>query len=117
MNWTLPRHQAASLRQRISELCSQRHLVAEPQWVDKVLQLYQIQELRHGVMMVGPSGSGKSTAWRVLLDAMSAVDGIKGEAYVIDPKALTKEQLYGSLGRSPVTPSPPVRLSQSPMLG
>ncbi len=50
-------------------------------------------------MMVGPSGSGKSTAWRVLLEAMTAIDGIKGESYVIDPKAISKEHLYGTLGK------------------
>lgn len=49
-------------------------------------------------MMVGPTGSGKSTSWRVLIDAMTALDGVKGEAYVIDPKAISKEQLYGTLG-------------------
>ena len=37
------------------------------QWMDKILQLYQITKLNHGLMMVGPSGSGKSCAWRVLL--------------------------------------------------
>lgn len=45
-------------------------------------------ELRHGVMMVGPSGSGKTTAWRCLLSALEMADGIKGEAHVIDPKAI-----------------------------
>ncbi len=90
--------QLAPLRQRVVELCAQRHLVVGAAWMEKLLQLYQIQHLRHGVMMVGPSGSGKSTAWRVLLDAMSVIDGVKGESYVIDPKAMTKDQLYGTLG-------------------
>lgn len=36
-------------------------------WVEKVLQLYQITNLNHGLMLVGPSGSGKTTAWKVLL--------------------------------------------------
>lgn len=72
--------------------------------MEKAVQLYQIQQLRHGVMMVGPSGSGKSTAWRVLLDAMTSLDGVKGESYVIDPKAISKEQLYGTLGKTPCSP-------------
>lgn len=45
-------------------------------------------ELRHGVMMVGPSGSGKTSAWRCLLSALEMLDGVKGEAHVIDPKAV-----------------------------
>jgi len=48
-------------------------------------------------MMVGPTGCGKSLAWRALLETMEKADGIKGEGYVIDPKAITKEELYGRL--------------------
>lgn len=50
----------------------------------------QVLELRHGVMMVGPSGSGKTSAWRCLLSALEMLDGVKGEAHVIDPKAIGK---------------------------
>lgn len=48
-------------------------------------------------MMVGPSGSGKSTAWKVLLKALERFEGIEGVAHVIDPKAISKETLYGVL--------------------
>ncbi len=47
--------------------------------------------------MVGPSGSGKSAAWRTLLESMFRVDKIKTESYIIDPKAINKEELYGKL--------------------
>ena len=47
----------------------------ECSWLGKVLQLYQISQLNHGLMMVGPSGSGKSTAWKVLLRALERFDG------------------------------------------
>jgi dynein heavy chain 1 len=66
-------------------------------WTEKVMQLYNIVQLHHGLMMVGPSGSGKSSAWRVLLAALERFDGVEGRAHVIDPKAMTKEELYGSL--------------------
>lgn len=68
-----------------------------PKWVQKVLQLYQIQNFQHGLMMVGPSASGKTTAWRVLLSALERMEGVEGVAYVIDPKALSKDDLYGTL--------------------
>lgn len=48
-------------------------------------------------MMVGPSGSGKSTAWHVLLKALERFEGLEGVAHVIDPKAISKEALYGVL--------------------
>lgn len=85
------------LRAHVIKLAKDRHLVAHDQWVEKTLQLYQVMQLRHGVMLVGPSGSGKSCSWRVLMDALELFDGKKGEAHVIDPKALSKEHLYGVL--------------------
>jgi dynein heavy chain 1 len=71
--------------------------VASNEWVEKLLQLYQVQIIRHGVMMVGPSGSGKTASWKVLLEALDRLEGVKGEAHVLDPKAITKEELFGSL--------------------
>lgn len=65
--------------------------------VIQVLQLYQITQLHHGLMMVGPSGSGKSTAWKVLLKALERLEGVEGVAHIIDPKAISKEDLYGVL--------------------
>ena len=48
-------------------------------------------------MMVEPSGSGKSSAWRVLLKALEKLEGVQGIAHVIDPKAISKQNLYGVL--------------------
>jgi len=48
-------------------------------------------------MMVGPTGVGKTAAWKILLETLERKDGIKGEAYVIDPKAINKDELYGRL--------------------
>ena len=81
----------------IKIICEQDYLEVDAKWLEKVLQLKQVLEMRHGVMMVGPSGSGKSTAWRCLLKGMQKVDGVKGDYYVIDPKAMKKDKLYGSL--------------------
>lgn len=66
-------------------------------WVAKILQLYQIQKIQHGLMMVGPSGTGKTNAWQVLLKALENLDGTEGVFYVIDPKAMHKDALYGTL--------------------
>lgn len=48
-------------------------------------------------MLVGPSGCGKSQAWKVLAEAMERVDKVKTEWYIIDPKAISKDELYGRL--------------------
>jgi dynein heavy chain 1 len=73
------------------------NLVASNQFIEKCMQLYQIQNLCHGVMMVGPTGVGKSAAWKLLLDCMERVDKIPGVSYIVDPKAISKDDLYGKL--------------------
>ncbi|KAG8527498.1 uncharacterized protein KY384_007650 [Bacidia gigantensis] len=74
-----------------------RHLVINDTWMTKILQLYQIQRIHHGVMMVGDSGSGKSSIWKVLLQALQRTEGIEGVSHIIDSKVMSKEALYGSL--------------------
>jgi dynein heavy chain 1 len=86
-----------ALKQHIQDICLEQHLLPTDKWLQKVLQLYQIQNIQHGLMMVGPSASGKTSAWRVLLQALERLEGVEGIAYVIDPKAITKDQLYGTL--------------------
>ncbi len=85
------------LRGHIAAVCAERHLVEGELWTEKVLQLYQIQKISHGLMLVGPSGTGKTQAWQVLLAALERLEGQEGVSYVIDPKAVSKESLYGTL--------------------
>ena len=85
-----------ALREQINKVCAERRLVEGERWINKILQLYQIQKIQHGLMMVGPSGSGKTNAWQVLLAALERLDGVEGVAYVIDPKAMHKDALYGT---------------------
>ncbi len=87
----------AKLTEAIKEVMRERHLTESEAWMTKILQLYQIQNIHHGVMMVGQSASGKSAIWRVLLQALQKVEGIEGVCHVIDPKVMSKEALYGSL--------------------
>ncbi|KAH6672719.1 dynein heavy chain [Plectosphaerella plurivora] len=86
-----------ALEAAIRELAAERQLVVNDVWMTKVLQLYQIQNIHHGVMMVGNSGTGKSAAWNLLLDALQKVEGVEGVRHVIDSKVMSKEALYGNL--------------------
>lgn len=72
-------------------------LVVNDTWMTKIIQLYQIQTIHHGVMMVGNSGSGKSAIWKVLLRALQRIEGVEGIYHIIDSKVMSKEALYGSL--------------------
>ncbi|KAI7959317.1 hypothetical protein MJO28_003108 [Puccinia striiformis f. sp. tritici] len=59
-----------------------------------ILQLYQIQNIQHGLMMGGPLATSKTQAWRVLLAVLQRLKGCKGVSYVMDPKAISKDALY-----------------------
>lgn len=88
---------AEALNAALKHECEEDSFEFSGAWADKVLQLKQVLDVRHGVMLVGPSGTGKTSAWRSLIKAMTKVDKIKGDFYVIDPKAISKSRLYGTL--------------------
>ncbi|MGH0183385.1 UNVERIFIED_CONTAM: hypothetical protein FKN15_012033, partial [Acipenser sinensis] len=97
------RGEMSALREELKKVCAEMYLTygggedVGGMWVEKVLQLYQITQINHGLMMVGPSGSGKTMAWRVLLKALERLEGVEGVAHIIDPKAISKDHLYGTL--------------------
>lgn len=93
----VPSADEPQLVEAIKAICEEDGLEFGADWVEKILQLKQVLDLRHGVMLVGPSFTGKTTAWRTLLKALSRVDGVKGEFFVIDPKSIKKDKLYGVL--------------------
>lgn len=102
-NITYEESKMTELHMQIKEVCKEMCLVygegdeTASGWVEKVLQLYQISKLNHGLMLVGPSGCGKSTASKVLLRALERLDKIESVSHIIDPKAISKDFLYGTL--------------------
>jgi dynein heavy chain 1 len=85
------------LKEHLQGICKSLSFVPGDDWVQKILQLKQVLEMRHGVMLVGPSGVGKSSALDVLLRGLEKMDSVKNEKYIIDPKAMDKHSLYGVL--------------------
>ncbi|KAL8952356.1 MAG: hypothetical protein Q9222_001736 [Ikaeria aurantiellina] len=86
-----------ALRDAITAEAMDKGLFVSDAWMTKAIQLYQIQAIHHGVMMVGQSGSGKSAIWKTVLQALHRLEGVEGVYHVIDPKVMSKEALYGSL--------------------
>ena len=87
-----------AMRRSIAAVCRSRGLVCGTAWIAKALQVWQTAEIRRGIMLVGPSGTGKTSSWRCLLEAFELVEpASKSNHYVIDPKAIGKESLYGVL--------------------
>lgn len=53
------RPEMTKLKEEIQKVSKEMFLVCDELWMEKVLQLYQIINLNHGLMLVGPSGCGK----------------------------------------------------------
>jgi len=67
----------------------------EPEFINKVLQLKEILEIRHCVFVMGNPGSFKSTCWQ----ALKAANDIRGEPTKIvdmNPKSITSDEFYGN---------------------
>lgn len=70
-------------------------------WLEKVLQIYYIQHINHGIMLVGSSSTGKTSACSVLLRVLHKLESVEVEKYVINAKSVTKDGLFGYL--NPIT--------------
>ncbi|XP_014215495.1 dynein heavy chain 3, axonemal [Copidosoma floridanum] len=81
-----------------------RNLQATPWYLDKIIQIYEMILVRHGLMIVGDTLSGKTQAYQALADALTDLSAVRGAsikemrvAYrVINPKAITLGRMYGN---------------------
>ena len=65
----------------------------------KVLQLYEMMDVRHSLMLVGPPLAAKTSTYRVLAAALARQESSSSpvvDTHVINPKSLTMAELYGS---------------------
>lgn len=68
----------------------------EPTFLLKVSQLREIFDVRWSVFLLGPAGSGKTAIWRTLQRALE-LSGQNVAIRLVNPKSVTRDELYGSL--------------------
>jgi len=89
------------LLEAIKDTCKTFELQSVQAFEEKIIQLYDMIIVRHGLMLVGQPFSCKTSAYRVLgaaLNSLSKQHGTESpiEYIVISPKAITMGQLYGA---------------------
>lgn len=80
--------------------CREMNLQATSHFISKVIQLYDMTQVRHGMMLVGPTGGGKTSCYRILARALNYLAETKRshpgvKMVVLNPKSVTLGQLYG----------------------
>ena len=97
----LPVPDYADLLEALENQCKVLNLQFNDYFIMKVIQLYEMINVRHGLMVVGEPFAGKSCSIKVLAAALTecAQKGIMNEnpveIYTLNPKAVNRKQLYG----------------------
>ncbi|XP_053376707.1 dynein axonemal heavy chain 3-like [Mercenaria mercenaria] len=97
----LPKPDYDALESALIKHIESRNLQAVPYFTEKIIQIYDMILVRHGLMIVGDPLAGKSSSFMVLADSLADLhkQGLMEENGVwyriINPKAVTMGQLYG----------------------
>ncbi|XP_054720541.1 dynein axonemal heavy chain 11-like [Uloborus diversus] len=92
----VPRRKNPVLEKSVREAVTELKLQPEDNFVLKVLQLSDLLEVRHSVFIIGAAGSGKSSVCKTLL-TVHRQRGEKPLAFDLNPKAVTNDELFGTI--------------------
>eukprot|EP00930_Biecheleria_cincta_P014239 TRINITY_DN1233_c0_g1_i1.p1 TRINITY_DN1233_c0_g1~~TRINITY_DN1233_c0_g1_i1.p1 ORF type:complete len:4262 (-),score=887.85 TRINITY_DN1233_c0_g1_i1:333-13118(-) len=93
-----------ALTETIEEQARKRLWQPTTYFVQKQFELFDMIQVRHGMMLVGPTGGGKTCILRNLQASCSALMNPKDpdspyqkvHIHTLNPKAITQNQLYGA---------------------
>jgi dynein heavy chain, axonemal len=91
---TVPRAADARFEAAAAAAAVKLGYVPEKSFLLKVSQLRELFTVRWSVFLLGPPGSGKTAVWRTLQAAQLSL-GEATDVAVLNPKAVTRDELYG----------------------
>ncbi|XP_071815449.1 dynein axonemal heavy chain 3-like isoform X3 [Apostichopus japonicus] len=89
------------LQDCLKENIAKRKLQAVPWFMEKIIQIYEMILVRHGLMLVGDTIAGKTEAFKVLAAALkdlkerNLMEEQQVQFVILNPKAVTMGELYG----------------------
>jgi dynein heavy chain len=100
----LPEPDYKDLLDCVRNTCAQPEYNLQPNeyFMVKIIQLYEMILVRHGLMVVGQPFAGKTMCEKVLANALGMLSekGLMGECHVkiqiVNPKSISLAQLYGT---------------------
>ena len=100
----LPKPDRDELIDLVAVALEKRNLQSTEWYMEKIVQIYEMILVRHGLMIVGHTLSGKTSAYQSLADALGQLASKRRATMrefptvykIINPKAITMEKLYGS---------------------
>ncbi|XP_054711131.1 dynein axonemal heavy chain 3-like [Uloborus diversus] len=100
----LPKPDYGVLYKALNDNIEKQNLQPVPWFINKIIQIYEMILVRHGLMIVGDPMGGKTCAYQTLAAALTDVCKLgpecgitenKVQYRIINPKAITMGQLYG----------------------
>jgi dynein heavy chain len=108
-----PNYSLGGLEESITIVLEENNWFISKEFYEKIKQLYDTLQVRHGIMMVGPTGSGKTTNYKCLQAAINRIavgpeasdEDRENNPYrkvitrIVNPKAILNEQIYGQMNQ------------------